>query len=107
MLDTASKGLKSVTTLKINHRVSLVIGSAAALIAAFAWAQNSEDVLVIDQPVDRDTYAAHREIEVRSSVDGDFVAVGRRITIDGDIAGDAIVAAQIIEILVGKAESIT
>ena len=87
-----------MTTSRINYTLSLVIGSVVAAVATLAWAQNSDEVLVIDQPVETDVYAAHREVEVRSTVDGDLVAAGRRVTVDGDVTGDIIVAAQDIEI---------
>jgi len=87
-----------MTTSRIDFTLSLVIGSVVAAVATLAWAQNTDEVLVIDQPVETDVYAAHREVEVRSTVDGDLVAAGRRVTVDGNVTGDIIVAAQDIEI---------
>lgn len=67
-------------------------------IAGLALAQQSNQILRIEQPVSHDIYAAKREISVRSTIDGDLVAAGQRIFVDGDITGDIIVAAQEIEI---------
>lgn len=98
MLDVNCKDQEAMTTSRINYTLSLVVGGLAASVAALAWAQDSDDLLVIEQPVGHDTYAAQREIEVRSTIGGDFVAAGRQVTVDGDVAGDIIVAAQVIEI---------
>lgn len=89
---------EAMTTSRINHTLLQVIGCVVAALANPAWAQNSDDVLVIDQPVTTDLYAAHREVELRATVDGDLVAAGRRISVDGDVTGDVIVAGQDIEI---------
>ena len=83
---------------RFNYRVSLVLGGAIAAVAAIAWAQVPDDALVIEQPVNRDVYAANREINVQSTIDGDLVAASRRVTIDGNVTGDVMVAAQEIEI---------
>ena len=97
-LDADNKGKDIVHTNRINVVLSLVLGGVVAAVAAFAWAQTSEEILLIEQPVDHDVYAASREVNVRSTVDGDLVAAGQRVTIDGAVTGDIIVAAQNIEI---------
>ena len=71
---------------------------AFVLIAAVAWAQQTDDTLAIDQPVDHDVYAARSEVAVTSTVNGDVVAAGRQITIDGGVSGDVIAAAQSVEV---------
>lgn len=71
----------------------------AALVAAIAWAQHTDEILLIAQPVDRDVYAARREINVLGTVDGDLVAAAKKITVDGEVTGDILAAAQDIEIL--------
>ena len=76
----------------------LVLVGMLATVAVVAWAQSSEEVFLIDQPVDRDIYAAAREVNVQSSIDGDFVAAAQRVTVDGTVAGDIIVAAQEIDV---------
>ena len=76
----------------------LVLVGMLATVAVIAWAQSSEEVFLIDQPVDRDVYAAAREVNVQSSIDGDFVAAAQRITVDGAVTGDIIVAAQEIDV---------
>ncbi|MGI9271730.1 MAG: hypothetical protein ACR2QT_08150, partial [Woeseiaceae bacterium] len=58
----------------------------------------SEEILVIDQPVDQDVYAARREVNVQSSISGDLVAAAQRVTVDGVVDGDMILAAREIEI---------
>lgn len=78
--------------------LSLVLGGVVAAVAAFAWAQTSEDTLLIEQPVSYDVYAARRDVNVLSTIDGDLVAAGQRVTVDGAVNGDIIVAAQNIEI---------
>ena len=97
-LDATGKGLFIMNILRMKYPLSFALGGTAALVAAIAWAQTSEDIHVIAQAIERDAYAAHREIELRSSVDGDFVAAGGRVTIDGEVAGDVIVAARNVEI---------
>ena len=87
-----------MATRRVNYTLSLVIGGVVAAVAAIAWAQDPDDALVIEQPSDRDVYAAHREVNVRSTIDGDLVAAGRRVTVDSNVTGDIIVAAQEIEI---------
>ena len=87
-----------MSTSRINYTLSLVIGSVFAAVPTLASGQNSDDALVIDQPVETDVYAAHREVKVRSAIDGDLVTAGRRVTVDGDVTGDIIVAAQEIKI---------
>ena len=87
-----------MATRRVNYTLSLVIGGVGAVVAAIAWAQDPDDALVIEQPSDRDVYAAHREVNVRSTIDGDLVAAGRRVTVDGNVTGDVIAAAQEIEI---------
>lgn len=77
---------------------ALTIGGLVAAVAAVAWAQGSEEILVIDKPVDQDVYAARREVNVQSSIRGDFVAAALRVTVDGVVDGDMIVAARDIEI---------
>jgi predicted acyltransferase (DUF342 family) len=83
---------------RINVVLSLVLGGVVAAVAAFAWAQTSEEILLIEQPVDYDVYAARSEVDVRSTIDGDLVAAGRRVTVDANVTGDIVVAAQNIEI---------
>lgn len=73
-------------------------GSLLAAVAAVVLAQQSDQILLFEQPVSNDLYAAGGEVTVRTTVDGDFVAAGRRVLVDGDITGDVIVAAQDIEI---------
>jgi len=73
------------------------LGCSRAL-DVIAWAQDSDDALVIDQPSDRDVYAAHREVNVQSTIDGDLVAAGRRVTVDSNVTGDIILVAQEIDI---------
>jgi hypothetical protein len=85
-------------TSRINYKLPIAVGSVVAAVATLAWAQNSDDVLVIDQPVDTDIYAAHREVDVRAAVNGDLVAAGRRVKVEGAVTGDIIIAAQDIEI---------
>ena len=87
-----------MATRRVNFTLSLVIGGVVAAIAAIAWAQDSDDALVIDQPSDRDVYAAHREVNVQSTIDGDLVAAGRRVTVDGNVTGDIILVAQEVDI---------
>ena len=77
--------------------LSLALGSFAA-ITVVAQTQQSDDTQIIEQPVDRDLYVAHREVDVRSTVNGDLVTAGRRVTVGGDVVGDIIAAAQSIEI---------
>lgn len=77
---------------------SLALGGALATVAAFAWAQQSDDLLIIDQPVDHDVYAASRTVDVQSTIGGDLVAAGARVTINGNVSSDIIVAAQEVEI---------
>lgn len=76
----------------------LMVGGLIATAAAVAWTQDSEEILVIDQPVDQDVYAARREVNVQSSINGDLVAAAQRVTVDGVVDGDMIVAAREIEI---------
>ncbi len=83
---------------RINVILSLALGGAVAAVAAVALAQTSEEVLLIEQSVDHDVYAARGEVNVRATIDGDLVAAGQRITVDGNVTGDIIVAAQDIEI---------
>lgn len=71
---------------------------AFVFIVAVAWAQQADDTLLIEQPVEHDVYAARSEVTVTSTVSGDLVAAGREITVDGDVSGDVIAAAQIVEI---------
>lgn len=78
--------------------LTIALGGISAIAAITSWSQDAEDVLLIEQPVARDVYAAHREVNVGAAVDGDVVAAGRRVTVDGDVEGDIIVAAQNIEI---------
>lgn len=85
-------------THSVKYKILLTVGSIVAAVAAIAWAQATDDALVIEQPSDRDVYAAHREVNVRSTIDGDLVAAGRRVTVDSNVTGDIIVAAQEIEI---------
>jgi len=77
---------------------ALTIGGLVAAVAAVAWAQGSEEILVIDQPVDRDVYAARREVSVQNSISGDLVAAAQRVTVDGVVDGDMIVVAREIVI---------
>ncbi len=76
----------------------LAIAALIAFAAAIAWAQGSEEILVIDQPIDRDMYAAGRQVNVLSAIGGDLVAAGQSVTVEGIVHGDTIVAAQDIEI---------
>lgn len=78
--------------------LSIALGGAIASLGVFAWAQQSDDLLLIEQPVDHDVYAASREVNVQATVGGDLVAAGARVTVDGNVSGDIIVAAQDIEI---------
>ena len=78
--------------------LTITLGGVSAIGALASWSQDSEDVLLIEQPVAHDVYAAHREVNIRATVDGDVVAAGQRVTVDGDVEGDIIVAAQEIEI---------
>jgi len=84
---------------RLKHILYFAAGGFMATAAAVVLAQQSDDVLLIEQPVDRDLYAAHSVVNVRTTVAGDLVAAGRRVTVDGEVAGDVIVAAQDIEIL--------
>ncbi len=86
-----------MATSRIIVMLSLALGVFAA-IAVVAWPQQSADVLLIEQPVDHDVYVVHREVNVRSTINGDLVAAGRRVMVGGDVTGDIIVAAQNIEI---------
>lgn len=83
---------------RINRTLSLMLATALAAVFTLAWAQDSADTLVIDQPVDSDLYAASREVEVLSSVDGDVVAAGQLVTVNGPVTGDVLAAAQDVEI---------
>ena len=83
---------------RVSFKLSLLVGGVVAVVAAIAWAQDPDETLVIEQPSDRDVYAANREVNVRSTIDGDLVAAGRRVTVDGNVTGDVIAAAQEIEI---------
>lgn len=87
-----------MNTSRTNAMLSLSLGGVVAVLAAFAWAQTSQEILLIEQPVDHDVYAASREVNVRSTVDGDLVAAGQRVTVEGAVTGDIIAAAQNIEI---------
>ena len=87
-----------MATCRVNYTLSFVICGVVAAIAAIAWAQDPDDALVIEQPSDRDVYAAHREVNVRSTIDGDLVAAGRRVTVDSNVTGDILLVAQEIEI---------
>lgn len=78
----------------------LLIGAALSSVAGYAWAQQTDEFLSIEQPVDRDLYAAHRgEVNVLAAVGGDLVAAGRDITLKGKVRGDVIAAAQNVEVL--------
>lgn len=83
---------------QIRIGLSLAVGGFVAAVAVLAWAQGSDDTLLIDQPVDRDTYVARRDVNVQATVSGDFVAAGQRITVDAPVSGDIIAAGQEIEI---------
>ena len=85
-------------TTRINSKVSLVMGGVIAAVAGLAWAKNSDDGLVIDEPVETDVYAAHRTVDVNAPIEGDLVAAGGRVTVDGNVAGDIIVAGRDVEI---------
>lgn len=87
-----------MTRSRIRIALSLVLGGFVTVVAALAWAQAADGVLLIEQPVNDDVYAAHREVNVQSTVDGDVVAAGQRVTVDGAVSGDIIAAAQHIEI---------
>jgi len=87
-----------MATRRIKFILSLAAGSLIASVAAFTWAQQSDHVLIIEQPVRHDFYAANREVNVQATIDGDFVAAGQRIIVDGEVTGDIIGAAQEIEI---------
>lgn len=105
--DVKSNGVAAVVTKRINYTLLLVCVGVVAAVGAFAWAQQPDEVLLIEQPIDRDFYVAHRgEVYVRSKVDGDLVAAGRRVTVDGDVTGDVIVAAQNIEIRSGVGDDV-
>jgi cytoskeletal protein CcmA (bactofilin family) len=95
-----------MTTRRNSHSRLLVIFSVISALTNLAWAQTSDGVLLIDQPVETDVYAAHREVEVRAAVDGDLVAAGRRVAVNGDVAGDIIVAGQDIEIQSGVSDDL-
>lgn len=84
--------------LRVKLILGLAAGSLVAAVAAVAFAQPSNQVLLFEQPVSRDLYAAQREITIRTTVAGDVVAAGQRVFVDGDIEGDVIVAAQEIEL---------
>ena len=77
---------------------SLAFCGVIAAIGVVAQTQQAEDILRIDQPIERDYYAAHREVSVLALIDGDLVAAGSRVTVDGHVSGDILVAAQEIEI---------
>ena len=79
-------------------RITLGLSIALAAVAAVAWAQQSDDVLLIAQPMDRDVYAAHRQVLVQANIDGDLVAAGKTITVEGDVTGDVLAAGQNITI---------
>lgn len=87
-----------MTTNRIKHTLSLSVAAVAVFFAALVSAQESAGVLILQQPINQDTYAAHREVTVKSTIDGDFVAAGMRVTVDGDVTGDVMVAAQNVEI---------
>jgi hypothetical protein len=87
-----------VNTRRIHVILSFALGGAVAAAAAVALAQTTDEVLLIEQSVDHDVYAAHPEVNIRAAIDGDLVAAGQRITVDGNVTGDIIVAAQDIEI---------
>ena len=87
--------------MTFTHNKLLTSVAASLLIAAvagYAWSQQTDDVLRIEQPVSVDYYAANRTVEVLAAIDGDLVAAGQRVVVDGDVAGDVIAAAQDIEI---------
>ena len=87
--------------MTFTHNKLLTSVAASLLIAAvagYAWSQQTDDVLRIEQPVSVDYYAANRTVEVLAAIDGDLVAAGQRVVVDGDVTGDVIAAAQDIEI---------
>jgi cytoskeletal protein CcmA (bactofilin family) len=85
-------------TSRVKFVLPLAAGSLIAAVAAVALAQQSDKVLLIEQPVSHDIYAAHREVTVRTTIAGDLVAAGQHVVVDGEVTGDVIVAAQNIEI---------
>ncbi len=87
-----------MTTSRVKLIQSLAAGALIAAAAAVALAQHSNRVLLIEQPVNHDLYAAHPEVTVRTTIAGDLVAAGQRVVVDGEVTGDVIVAAQEIEI---------
>jgi len=78
--------------------ISLAVGGVILTAAAIVWAQQTDEILLIEQPVAHDLYAARREVEVRSTIEGDLVAAGQQVTVAGFVTGDVIAAAQTIEI---------
>jgi len=71
---------------------------ALVIAAVVTWAQDSDNFLLIDQPVDQDLYASNGDVTIRAPVNGDLVAAGQRVTVDGKVTGDVLVAARHVEI---------
>ncbi|MBT8100873.1 MAG: hypothetical protein KJO82_14045 [Gammaproteobacteria bacterium] len=85
-------------TNRRNTPLTITFGLVVATAAAFAWAQQADEMVLFEQPVNHDVYAASRDIDVRSTIDGDLVAAGARVKVGGNVSGDVIAAAQDIEI---------
>lgn len=89
---------EAMNTSRFKLMLPLAAVGLIAAMAAVALAQQSDQVLLIEQPVTHDLYAAHREVTIRTTVAGDIVAAGQRILVDGAVTGDVIAAAQEVEI---------
>ncbi len=83
-------------TRQLNIVAVLMLG--VGFVTIVAWAQDSDDLLLIDKPVDQDLYAASREVSIQAAVNGDLVAAGQSVTVGGKVTGDIIVAAKDLEI---------
>ena len=92
------EGGEAMTRNRFNTFSLLVFGIVVAAFTVIVQAQQSDDILLFDQPVDHDVYGASSTVHVQASIDGDFVSAGQRVTVDADVAGDVTVAAQDIEI---------
>lgn len=78
--------------------MTLALGGLFAAAAFFVGAQSYEDMVLVEEAVDRDLYLAGRTVSVRARVDGDIVAAGQRVSVDSEVTGDVIAAAQTVEI---------
>ncbi len=83
---------------RIGSSLSLALCIIVAAGGGLAWADDSDEISLIDKPVANDIYLTNSEVMIRSQIDGDLVAAGQNITVYGTVTGDVIAAAQNIRI---------